>query len=612
MFGILGNAGAAEPEAGAPWRPEVQLNRQVDGSLIGRQMQYLEDPSGALTLEQVLSMSDRFVRSAIAAPNFSFTHSVYWFHVGLENRNSPESRWLLEAQYPLIDHFTFYALRDGQLVSTQQGGRSLPFGQRSIKHRNFIYPFDAVQGQAIDLYVRVQTSSSLQLPLVVWTPQSFLAKDHEEQIAFGLFYGVLAAMLIYNLMIFLSIKEISYFHYLNYISGYILFLMALNGLAYEYFWPNSPKWGAAAVPALMCFSLIAMINFTRTFLNLALLMPRVNRWMRYHVYLLAATGISAVFVDYALVIKLATANALIAAAVVFTCGSVCLVRGVKTARYFMLAWTALLAGIAAYVLKTFNLLPISLLTEYGLQIGSALEVVLLSFALAQRMTILKEENRRIQDEAQHQLERRVQQRTQELDVALKNLSVANTALQAMNLMDGLTGIKNRKYFDAHMSSEIKRSSRGKLSLSLLMMDIDHFKQVNDRYGHLAGDACLRAVASTIEACLQRPGDAVARYGGEEFAVVLPHTEPAGAVQLAERICRSIEALHFEFEKQHIPLTISIGCCAAEPSMGCLSETVVAAADAALYQAKHSGRNRVCVASIEGPCRPTSEPISDVS
>jgi len=143
-----------------------------------------------------------------------------------------------------------------------------------------------------------------------------------------------------------------------------------------------------------------------------------------------------------------------------------------------------------------------------LQIGSALEAVLLSFALARRMTDLKDDNERIQAEATHQLEQRVQQRTQELGVALQNLSQANATLQAMNLMDGLTGIKNRKYFDAHMTKEIKRSTRGKLSLALLMIDIDHFKQVNDQYGHLAGDACLRAVASDIQGCLHRPGDAV--------------------------------------------------------------------------------------------------------
>lgn len=592
LSGVFGSAHASEPAQGVP---VVALNSQIVGSLIGRQMQYLEDPAGNLTLEQVREMSQRFVPSASAGPNFSFTSSVYWFHVALQNQNASDVHWLVEAQYPLIDHFTFYTVRDGQLADTREGGRSLPFVQRLIKHRNFIYPFEAYPGQTVELYIRVQTSSSLQLPMAVWTPQAFRAKNHEEQFGFGLYYGLLFSMVIYNLLIFLSIRETSYLHYLHYIGGYLIFQMAINGLAYEYLWPAAPGWGAAAVPLSICFTLVGMVNFSRSFLNLRELMPRANLWMRYYAWLLLALAVGSLFFRYSVMIKLATVNALIASAVVFVFGSICLLRGIKAARYFMLAWTALLAGVSAYVLKTFGILPVNLLTEYGLQIGSTMEAMLLSFALAHRMTMLKEENLRIQAEATSQLEQRVAQRTQELGVAMQKLSQANAALQVMSLTDGLTGIKNRKHFDTQLANEIKRSARGHLSLSLLLLDIDHFKKVNDQYGHLAGDACLREVATTIKSCLARPSDDVARYGGEEFAVILPHTDIVGAEFLAQKICRTVEARYFEFEGIHIPVTVSIGCCAVVPDAKGVSESMIAAADAALYHAKHTGRNRVCVA-----------------
>ncbi|MHB8951265.1 MAG: 7TMR-DISM family protein, partial [Rhodoferax sp.] len=382
LFGLWGNAGASEPGLGGLSAPAVQLDSQVAGNLIGQQMRYLADPAGTLTLAQVVAMPERFTLSPQPTPNFSFTRSSYWFHVRLENRNAPEQHWLLETQYPLLDHITLYALRDGQLSDTTQGGRALAFAQRPLKHRNFIYGFEAAAGQSLDLYIQVRTSSSLQLPMALWTQASFRAKDHEEQLALGLYYGVLAAMLLYNLMIFLSIREISYFHYLHFISGYILFQLALNGLAYEYFWPNSPQWGAAALPTLIFFTLIGVLNFSRTFLNLGAHLPRVNRWLRYYAYLLALLGVSAVVGDYAIMIKLATVSALIAVVTVLVCGASSLLRGERQARYFLLAWAALMAGVAAYVLKTFDLLPSNMLTEYGLQIGSAVEVVLLSFALA--------------------------------------------------------------------------------------------------------------------------------------------------------------------------------------------------------------------------------------
>ncbi len=594
LSGLWGGAGAAEPGSHAPASPAVQLESDVAGTLIGRQMHYLEDPAGTLTLAQVLAMPERFARSTQPIPNFSFTHSVYWFHVRLENRNSPEPHWLLETQYPLLDHFTIYALRDGHLVGSTKGGRLLPFAQRPLKHRNVVYRFEAAAGQSLDLYIQVRTASSLQLPLALWTPASFLAKDHEEQFAFGIYYGLLAAMLLYNLMIFLSIREISYFHYLHYISGYILVQMALNGLAYEYLWPDSPHWGAAGLPSLIFFALIGMLNFSRTFLSLGTQLPRANRWLRYYAYLLAVLAVGAVVGNYAIMIKLATVCSLISVVVVFVCGIISLVKGERQARYFLLAWVALLAGIIAYALKTVDLLPSNMLTEYGLQIGSALEVLLLSFALAHRMTLLKEENERIQVQAKQQLEQRVQQRTQELGVALNNLSAANAALQALNLTDGLTGIKNRKYFDVQLANEVKRASRSNLPLSLLMIDIDHFKQVNDQYGHLAGDACLRVLATTMLGCLLRPGDDVVRYGGEEFAIVLPQTDEAGAVNLANKICKTVAALQFEFEGQSIPITVSIGCHATKPTIDCTAESLIAAADAALYRAKHNGRNRVCL------------------
>lgn len=120
LSGVFGSAHASEPAQGVP---VVALNSQIVGSLIGRQMQYLEDPAGNLTLEQVREMSQRFVPSASADPNFSFTSSVYWFHVALQNQNASDVHWLVEAQYPLIDHFTFYTVRDGQLEDTREGGQ---------------------------------------------------------------------------------------------------------------------------------------------------------------------------------------------------------------------------------------------------------------------------------------------------------------------------------------------------------------------------------------------------------------------------------------------------------------------------------------------------------
>lgn len=215
MPNALGAAPAADTQVG----PVLQLDERVVGTLVGKHLRYLEDPAGTLTLAQVQAMAMRFARSTSAAPNFSFTNSTYWFHLRLENHHVAQRDWLLEAAYPLIDHYTFHLLENGQLVDTTEAGRAFPFHQRVIKNRNVVYPFTLKPGQASEMYIRVQTSSSLQLPLRVWTPQAFLAKDHDEQVMQGIYYGILLSMLLYNFLIFLTIREISYLNYVHFIGS---------------------------------------------------------------------------------------------------------------------------------------------------------------------------------------------------------------------------------------------------------------------------------------------------------------------------------------------------------------------------------------------------------
>ncbi|SMH60581.1 diguanylate cyclase domain-containing protein [Azospirillum agricola] len=170
--------------------------------------------------------------------------------------------------------------------------------------------------------------------------------------------------------------------------------------------------------------------------------------------------------------------------------------------------------------------------------------------------------------------------------------------------DGLTGLANRRSFDEALDHAWMRARRTSAPLSLLLIDIDRFKLFNDAYGHPAGDACLRRVAATMAGLARRPGDLAARYGGEEMAVILPDTDEAGAVELAERLRSAIQGL--DLEHAHNPpsgvVTVSIGVAATVPPDGDRLEpaTLVAAADGALYAAKHAGRNRVMLSTAVPP------------
>jgi diguanylate cyclase (GGDEF)-like protein len=175
------------------------------------------------------------------------------------------------------------------------------------------------------------------------------------------------------------------------------------------------------------------------------------------------------------------------------------------------------------------------------------------------------------------------------------LRFQSNLLRKLVFLDGLSGVYNRRYFDQQLPIEWARSSRNSSHLSLLMVDVDFFKRYNDRYGHQAGDDCLRRIASTIKVCLKRPADLVARYGGEEFACVLPDTAHTHALELAKELEARVRGLHIKHEHSAVDAysTVSVGVSTRSSSSAGNIATWVGAADAQLSLAKQTGRGRVC-------------------
>lgn len=188
---------------------------------------------------------------------------------------------------------------------------------------------------------------------------------------------------------------------------------------------------------------------------------------------------------------------------------------------------------------------------------------------------------------------RIMQMRQSLLVLARKLDAANQELKRFASLDGLTGIANRRHFDEVLEREWRRAVRQGSELSVLMCDVDFFKQYNDTYGHLLGDEALRAVANTLTATMDRGGDLIARYGGEEFSIVLPDTSPGGALFVAERMKQAVEQLGLPHDNSPFGhLTASFGIASATPMPEGAPLALLNAADQALYKAKNEGRNRV--------------------
>jgi diguanylate cyclase (GGDEF)-like protein len=333
--------------------------------------------------------------------------------------------------------------------------------------------------------------------------------------------------------------------------------------------------------------------FSSNFLKLATIRPRLNKLVLSFVWVSIAYSIATILLPYVIMIRIGATLAIVTAAIAMfsTIQEWCRSRS-REIMMFIIAWSTVLVGFLLYSGQKFGLLPINALTEHAIEIGAVLEVLLLALGLADRINSERkariETQQRLLDiqiQANQELDNKVRERTEELEVL-------NDHLQTASITDSLTQVKNRHYFDRKLPGEYRRAYREKSWISLVIIDIDHFKLFNDNYGHQAGDAVLQAVASTIQDVVKRPSDAVTRYGGEEFTVLLPNTPQEGAYQVAERIRKNIEALQVDWKGEPLSVTASLGLACCIPSHHEGESMLLKQADDFLYVAKEHGRNRV--------------------
>lgn len=522
--------------------------------------------------------------------NRGFSNGTFWLKVTVPPE--PVNR-VLEVGYPLLDQVSVYWELDGSIVESHHTGDARPFDSRPIMHRNFVFLVPS-NTEPVTAWIRIMTQGSVQVPIAVLPSADFLAN---EQFSYGwqaMFLGIVVALSLYNLFLFVIVRHTTYLWYVLAVVFAALVQLNFNGLLFQWFWPDSPEINRHFTVPVISLAIFFAGLFTLKFLTVRHYSLASYRIIQLILAVCVFAFFYGLFGPYQRGIVLVSALATLTAPVAWLIGVNVWRQGQVLGGFYVVAWTPLLIGHVVLAVSKVGWIPTNTFTELAPQGGVALEVILLSFALAYRINLERRKRQQaqehaleIQQQANLTLEARVRERTEELENA-------NEKLRAISLTDGLTHVANRRRFDDKLDIEWGRAVRHEHELSLLLMDIDHFKRVNDDLGHLAGDDCLVALASLLQAEVQRSGDLVARYGGEEFAILLPATEREGALMVAERIRLAVAQTPVVSGEHDEPinLTISIGVATMLPTRGSDSQELIRRADEAMYCAKANGRNRV--------------------
>ncbi|MFT4807713.1 MAG: diguanylate cyclase (GGDEF)-like protein [Paraglaciecola sp.] len=543
--------------------------------------------------------------------SLGMSNEIHWFKFTLSYIDSEQFR-LLEIDNALLDSVNLWFVQDNKVLAEYQIGDTLPFSQRAVEHENFLFPIPKNR-QPVQVYVSTYSNGAMRLPLNIWKQNDYLEFTSKSGLIMGGFFGLMLAMGLSNLFFFITTRTSTFLVYTGYVIFLALTLSALQGLGYRYIWPNSPWFQQHAVGIFASLTVWLSIIFFDLLLNIKIYNTQLSRLLKFTAYAFLIGLVISLLIPLQVFFKVFLLMLCVSGVFILAVSTWLCIKGLAIARYYTFAWAVLFICVVVVSLDVLNIINVNLPFYYLLMIGAGIETVLLALILAishnqQRQTLLDTQAKLLNKERQAQyaqrdmlalqenttedLEYKVQERTLELEIALRELSETNRELQEKNTLDALTGIRNRSYFDKKYQAEVRRSRREQTQLSIVMMDIDHFKNVNDKYGHLVGDECIKCVANTLNKALKRPSDDVCRYGGDEFALILPSTDLEGALVLVEQLRDKIEKASIQDSNVSINITISAGIGTAIADLNQPEDNILALADKQLYAAKRAGRNNV--------------------
>lgn len=375
----------------------VYLTAGQDDYALGLHLAVLRDEQHQWTIQDVISpeVAKLFEVSRKDVPAFRYDEAAYWIRFSAVRSSEVPANWLLEISNKSLDDIRLYIpAGDGQYVE-KRAGDDMPFGAREIKDRNFVFSLPIADTVGV-FYLRAQSKAPLHFPLRILSLESYLQRSRSDQLFLGVFLGILLAMALYHLILYLSIKDPTYFYYVLFIVYLLLYEISVQRVGAEYLWPNNLWWAERSNSTLILITGILALQFARSFLRSRIFAPRMD------MLLLVFMALSVPMIAWNLMGMDRTVNnatiaffgimhlAMISAAVV------CLFRGDQATRYYLVAWSFFIVGGFLRLAGLWQLIPPSSFAAlHGMQIGTALEVTLFAMGLGYRYKVMNSERERL-------------------------------------------------------------------------------------------------------------------------------------------------------------------------------------------------------------------------
>lgn len=474
----------------------VRLDANQARQSLGYEIYFLKEAEGPLGIDVVRSksMAGKFKRADGPVPNFGITTDAYWFRIAIDfdalGHSEGLSRRVVTINYPFLDHIEFYSPDKAGKLTRYLAGDAIPFDLRPINHHEFAFDVYLASKQINELFIRIKTSTSLQVPIDIWTPSAFRDQTNSEKFGYGMFYGALLVMLFYNLFLYFSLRDKHFLNYVFYIATVALASASIDGLTYQYFWPNWPLLANVSIPALINLCVIAAIHFGITYLNSKSFAPRCYLLSRVIIVVTLLAFVPLMMGNYSVAILASTLLIVTMSTFLFSVGAYGIYKQQRRAYFFFVAWLFLFIGISVRSLATLDLLPTNFITVHAGQFGIALELILLSFGLGDRMN---------EDRAEkYKAIKASLTASQQTLKANEEKRLAAELLISQSLFDQLTGHPNRLSAQEELKQCLSQANAIDTKVSLACIHLGNFQDINNTLGHDAGDQFLKQFVAHLE------------------------------------------------------------------------------------------------------------------